>query len=179
MKVTAQSLRGVLLIETPIYTDRRGCFYEAFNAERFIAMTGVSRPFVQDNVSVSHKDVFRGMHLQREPYGQSKLIRVLSGSIIDIVLDVEEGSPTFGQAIAVPLRAHSGLSLYIPAGYAHGFIALEDDTVLQYKVDEYYHPETEVTYRYDAVLPLIARHIDPASLILSDKDLAGEALGRR
>lgn len=176
MTVTELDLPGVLLVETPVYRDSRGCFYEAFNRRQWecelLGRVG-ERPFVQDNVSVSHRGVFRGMHLQRSPYAQSKLVRVLSGRIIDFVLDVDPSSPTYRKSMAVALDAHSGQSLYIPAGYAHGFLALEADTALQYKVDEVYHPESEVTYRYDAVAEVLAHHCALDELILSDKDRDG------
>ena len=179
MVVTELDLSGVLLLKSPVYEDGRGCFYESFNQKTWIDTLvdkGRRKPFVQDNVSVSHRGVFRGMHLQRAPHAQSKLVRVLSGRIIDFVLDVDPSSPTFRQSIAVSLAAHSGHALYIPAGYAHGFLALDPGTIVQYKVDETYHPESEVTYHYRAVAELLSRHFVLDGLILSEKDLAGVSL---
>ncbi|MDO4770808.1 dTDP-4-dehydrorhamnose 3,5-epimerase family protein [Porphyromonas sp.] len=179
MKVTELSLPGVLLIESPVYADTRGCFYEAFSQRKWIEVMGdgvAGKPFLQENVSVSHRGVFRGMHLQRAPYAQSKLVRALAGKLVDIVLDIDPESEHYGKSLSVELSAHSGQSLYIPAGYAHGFVALEEGTVLGYKVDEYYHPESEVTYLYKAVADIITRYIPIEDLIISDKDLAGISL---
>ena len=179
MVITELDLPGVLLLEAPVYKDSRGCFYESFNQKCWIDSPigkAGQKPFLQDNVSVSHRGVFRGMHLQRAPHAQSKLVRVLSGRIIDFVLDVNPSSPTYGKSIAISLGAHSGQALYIPAGYAHGFLALDPNTVLQYKVDENYHPESEETYHYTSVAELLSRYYSLDDLILSEKDLAGVSL---
>lgn len=179
MNATELGLRGVLLIQHPVYNDHRGCFYEAFNDQRWAELLGQdARPFVQDNISVSRAGVFRGMHLQRAPHAQSKLVRVLSGCIIDFVLDVDPDSPQYGRCIGVPLDAHSGQCLYIPAGYAHGFLSLEDDTVLGYKVDEGYHPESEETYHYRTIWDVLGTYTDETALIVSEKDDKGIGLER-
>ena len=132
--------------------------------------------FIQDNLSLSHRGVFRGMHLQKSPYGQAKLVRVLSGRLIDFVLDVDPASPTYQKSLAVELSEENNQLLFIPPQYAHGFLALEDHTRLMYKVDQAYTPEAEMAYHYSILLPTIEQFIDPNDLIISTKDLAATPL---
>ncbi|MDO5036127.1 MAG: dTDP-4-dehydrorhamnose 3,5-epimerase family protein [Porphyromonas sp.] len=172
MKITELSLPGVWLIESKIYSDSRGTFMEAYNERELVGTPLEGVRFVQDNLSCSRRGTLRGMHTQRAPYGQSKLVRCLSGRLIDFVLDIIPESPTYGQAISVELTPTNGRALFIPSHYAHGFLSLEEETRLYYKVDRFYHPESEVgySYRHPAILRIVEEHISPDELILSDKD---------
>ena len=143
MKLIKTDIEGIVIVEPKVYGDERGYFFESFNAERFFAETGVDVTFVQDNESLSKRGVLRGLHFQREPYAQAKLVRVVRGRVLDVAVDIRKDSPTFGRYVAVELSGENHRQMFIPKGFAHGSIALEDDTVFQYKCDEYYHPEVE------------------------------------
>lgn len=142
MKFTRTDIEGLLLIEPSVYTDERGFFFESFN-EREMRSQGIEFPFIQDNQSVSHKGVLRGLHFQKPPHEQGKLVRVASGSVIDVVVDIRKWSKTFGKHFSVELNATEKKMLWIPPGFAHGFVALEDNTSFIYKVTEYYSPVSE------------------------------------
>lgn len=142
MKVLPTPIEGVLLIEPRVFSDNRGSFFETFN-EKILVEAGITLPFVQDNQSISKKNVIRGLHFQVPPYEQGKLVRVVKGSVLDVALDLRKGSKTFGRHYSVELSADNKLALWIPPGFAHGFSVLEEDTVFQYKVTNYYHPASE------------------------------------
>ena len=142
MNITKFNIQGPLLIETKVFYDERGYFFEAFNVKK-LAEIGINNNFVQDNVSSSKKGVLRGLHYQLQPMAQAKLIGVFSGKIMDVIVDIRKGSPTFGKHLSVELSSKDHKMLFIPKGFAHGFIALEDDTMIQYKCDGYYSPEHE------------------------------------
>jgi dTDP-4-dehydrorhamnose 3,5-epimerase len=147
MNVQKTALAGVLLIEPRVFADARGCFFEAYREDRY-AELGVSGPFVQDNISVSCRGVLRGLHLQH-PYAQGKLVSVIHGEVFDVVVDVRVGSPTFGTWTGEHLSSENHRQMWIPPGFAHGFVALSDTATFCYKVTEAYHPETELTIRWD------------------------------
>lgn len=172
---TELSLPGVLLIESPRYDDHRGYFMELYKA---VDLSHALPNFVQDNMSYSHKGVFRGMHRQLPPNAQAKLVRCLSGRILDIALDVEPSSPTYAQAVAVELTPMSGKALYIPSHYAHGFLALEEGSTVFYKVDTPYAPQSEEAYNFQHpnIINLIKPYISLDQLIVSPKDLAAPSL---
>ena len=130
------------------FADARGYFAETYSA-RSLAAAGINDIFVQDNQSVSARGVLRGLHFQKPPHPQAKLVRVLTGRALDVAVDLRAGSPTFGQHQTVILDSAIGNTFYIPVGFAHGFLALEDDTMLHYKCTDYYHPETEGALRWD------------------------------
>lgn len=136
-------LAGVIIFEPKIFRDERGCFFESFNAADFEAATGIRTRFVQDNESVSRYGVVRGLHYQRAPHAQSKIVRVVSGRILDIAVDLRQGSPTFGRHVAVELSADNRRQLFIPRGFAHGFATLSPQAVVQYKCDAPYVPSAE------------------------------------
>ena len=140
-KITVQPtlLEGVLLIKPQYFTDSRGFFVESYNKQDF-SKAGISDEFVQDNHSKSQKGVLRGLHYQY-PHAQGKLIRVIRGSIFDVVVDIRVGSPMYGQYIGVTLHEHEPKMLYIPIGFAHGFLVLEDNTEVMYKVTDQYYPK--------------------------------------
>lgn len=157
------------------FTDARGYFVETYSV-RALAAAGITEVFVQDNQSVSARGVLRGLHFQKPPHAQAKLVRVIAGRALDIAVDLRAGSPTFGQHHAVILDAALGNTFYIPAGFAHGFLALEDDTMLHYKCTDYYHPETEGALRWNDP----ALGIDWGQLVgeplVSEKDAAAPLL---
>lgn len=176
MNITELSLPGVKLIEGRRFDDARGFFTELFKDEE---MRDAGLPtFIQDNMSHSRRGVFRGMHLQLPPYGQAKLVRAVSGRIIDFVLDVDPTSEHYGEAIGVELTADDCRALFIPAQYAHGFVALEDDSRVLYKVDAPYTPGHEQAYHFShpTILAMIHRFIQPDQLIISEKDLVAPRL---
>ncbi|MBL7926587.1 MAG: dTDP-4-dehydrorhamnose 3,5-epimerase [Bacteroidia bacterium] len=161
-------LAGLLLITPKIFTDSRGHFFESFNAKE-AALDGVDEVFVQDNESVSSKHVIRGLHFQNPPFGQAKLIRVVNGAVLDVVVDIRKSSATYGKHFAIELNAANKLMLYIPQGFAHGFLSLTDDTVFQYKCSNYWHKEAESGINYaDSKLNI---QWPVAKPIVSEKDL--------
>jgi len=171
VNIIETDLSDVLIFETPIFQDQRGYFEELYRESQGDALGSVT--FVQDNHSRSNKNVLRGLHFQ-EPHGQGKLVRVLSGALQDVVVDVRRGSPTFGKSISLELKAGDGKSVWIPEGFAHGILALEDNTDLLYKVTSYWSPETERTIRWND--PDLAITWNCASPILNEKDAAAPLL---
>ncbi len=143
MKVTAAPLAGVLILEPKVFGDDRGYFLESFNQRAFDAAVGHHVDFVQDNHSRSSKGVLRGLHYQLEPHAQGKLVRVVRGSAYDVALDIRRGSPTFGRWFGLTLSAADQRQLWIPPGFAHGFLSLEDDTHFLYKTTDYYAKDCE------------------------------------
>ena len=143
MAVIKTAIEGVYIIEPTVFGDERGYFFESYNEERFRSETGIDVHFVQDNESRSKRGVLRGLHFQKKPYAQAKLVRVVQGKVLDVVVDIRKESPTFGKHIAVELSGDNHRQLFIPKGFAHGYVVMEDDTVFQYKCDEFYHPEAE------------------------------------
>ena len=142
MKILETPISGVLLIEPRVFSDSRGIFFESFN-EKSLKEAGLQHDFVQDNQSLSKKGVIRGLHFQRHPYEQGKLVRVSKGSVIDVAVDLRKNSPTFGRHYDVELNDRNHYLLWIPPGFAHGFSVLEDDTIFQYKVTNYYNSASE------------------------------------
>jgi dTDP-4-dehydrorhamnose 3,5-epimerase len=147
MEVTLTEIPGLLILTPKRFGDKRGFFAEIFNAERY-AEAGISRPFVQDNLSHSGRGVLRGLHLQN-PKTQAKLVSVMHGAVLDVAVDVRVGSPTFGRHVAVELSEENGRQFYVPRGFAHGFIVLSELADFFYKCDEFYSPKDELTVRWD------------------------------
>ncbi len=170
MKLRNTDLDGCYIIEHDIFKDDRGAFYESYNKEKLEALLGFPINFVQDNHSVSHKGVLRGLHYQESPYEQSKLVRVVRGEVIDVVVDIRKNSPTFGRHFKIRLSEDDGISLFIPNGIAHGFLALKDQTVFVYKCDHYYHKESERGIMYNDPELKIDWEFNEKALILSAKD---------
>lgn len=148
MNVTETSLPGVVIIEPKVYGDERGFFYESFNARAFAEATGVDAQFVQDNHSRSHKGVLRGLHYQLENT-QGKLVRVTLGEVLDVAVDIRRSSPNFGKWVAVRLSADNHRQLWVPEGFAHGFVVLSDVAEFLYKTTDYYTPSAERSIRWD------------------------------
>lgn len=162
------SIPGLVLIETPLYNDRRGQFYESYN-EREFALHNVETRYVQDNFSHSHRRVLRGLHYQRAPMAQAKLIRCVAGAVYDVAVDLRLGSETYGRWEAVTLSADNGLQLYIPAGFAHGFAVLSEAATIFYKVTQFYSPEHEAGIIWnDSQLAIEWPFSSP---VLSEKDM--------
>lgn len=143
MKVAALEIPDVLLIEPKVFGDDRGFFYESFNQQAFNEATGLDLHFVQDNHSKSAKNVLRGLHYQLPPKAQGKLVRVVAGAVFDVAVDIRKSSPTFGRWVGEELSAENKLQLWIPTGFAHGFLVLSDSAEFLYKTTDYYAPEYE------------------------------------
>ena len=148
MEVIATDIPDVKIVVPDVFRDSRGYFVETYNAERY-ARAGIAADFVQDNESQSQKGVLRGLHWQAAPHTQAKLVRVIRGAVWDVAVDIRAGSPTFGKFAAVTLSAENGRQFFVPRGFAHGFIVLEDDTLFSYKCDDLYDPPSERGMRYD------------------------------
>ena len=169
MNVIKTAIDGVFIIEPRIFKDSRGYFFESFSQREFDEKVG-KITFVQDNESKSSYGVMRGLHFQRPPYTQSKLVRCVKGSVLDVAVDIRKGSPTYGQHVAVELTEESHLSVFIPKGFAHGFAVLSETAVFQYKCDEFYHPEADGGINiFDDSLGIDWR-IPTEKAILSEKD---------
>lgn len=147
MEVIKTAIDGVLIIEPRVFKDSRGYFFESFSKREFDekvgAILGHTINFVQDNESMSSYGVMRGLHFQKMPYTQSKLVRCVKGAVLDVAVDIRKGSPTFGQHVAVELTEDNHRQFFIPRGFAHGFAVLSETAVFQYKCDEFYHPEAD------------------------------------
>lgn len=172
MTVEETGLPGVLLLKPPVFGDARGWFRETWRAERY-AEAGIPDRFVQDNVSFSGRGVLRGLHFQ-QPHGQGKLLSVLCGEVWDVAVDVRAGSPTFGRWTGCVLSAGNGWQLWIPPGFAHGFVVTAAEAVLSYKCTAAYHPDAESTLRWDD--PDLAIAWPVTSPTVSDRDAAGTRL---
>ncbi len=169
MKVTETALNGVLVIEPRVFGDRRGYFFESWNRERY-ARFGITADFIQDNESFSSFGVLRGLHFQAAPHTQAKLVRVISGRVLDVAVDIRRGSPSFGRHCAVELSGENRLQLFIPRGFAHGFAVLSETALFAYKCDNAYAPESERGIAFDDPALGIDWRIDLSRAVLSDKD---------
>lgn len=164
-------LKGCFILEPKVFRDQRGYFIESFNKETFKRLTGITSNFVQDNESNSSKGVLRGLHFQRGEYAQAKLVRVVRGSVMDVAVDIRPNSETFGQHVSVLLSDKNKKQLYIPKGFAHGFVVLEENTIFSYKCDNYYNKNAESGIMYNDLDLQIDWKLSAEDLILSDKDL--------
>jgi dTDP-4-dehydrorhamnose 3,5-epimerase len=163
-------IEGPLLVSVRRFADARGAFVETYNRRDFTAV-GIADEFVQDNQSLSvTPGTVRGLHFQLHPHAQAKLVRVLRGRILDVAVDIRRGSPTFGRHVAAELTGENGHMLYVPAGFAHGFVTREPDTEVAYKVTALYAPECDRGLAWDDPALGIGWQVDPAAAILSDKD---------
>ncbi len=169
MKVTKTALEGVVIVEPDVFRDSRGSFRETFSEERFARLVAPVR-FVQDNESHSVRGVVRGLHFQKEPHAQAKLVRAAAGSILDVAVDMRHSSPTFGKWVAVELSEENERQLFIPHGFAHGFSVLGGHAVVAYKCDAYYAPECDGGVLWNDPALGIDWGIDPSETIVSEKD---------
>ena len=170
MKIIETEIQGLFIIEPDVYGDSRGYFFESFNKRRFEEQTGISVDFVQDNESRSTYGIVRGLHFQKPPHAQAKLVRVVSGRVLDVAVDLREGSPTYGRHVAVELSGENHRQVFIPKGFAHGFSVLSEEAVFQYKCDDYYAPETEGAVAWDDPDLAIDWHVPAEDIRLSEKD---------
>lgn len=167
MIIRKTEIEGLLEIEPSVFQDPRGYFLESFRLDR-LRGHGVTHDFVQDNESMSKKGVLRGLHFQAPPYEQGKLVRVIQGAVLDVALDIRPNSPTYGRHHALLLSGENKKQFWIPPGFAHGFLVLEDDTIFSYKCTAYYHPASEGAVRWnDPALGIDWNISDP---VLSEKD---------
>jgi dTDP-4-dehydrorhamnose 3,5-epimerase len=169
MKFTPQSIPDVLLIEPVTHGDERGYFVETFRQDLFV-QHGPSTQFLQDNESRSKRGTLRGLHYQLPPFAQSKLVRVVEGEVLDVAVDIRKGSPTFGQHVKALLSAANKAQLFVPRGFAHGFVVLSETATFCYKVDNYYSRECDRGIAFDDPALGIDWGMDRADLLLSDKD---------
>ncbi|MEA3495862.1 MAG: dTDP-4-dehydrorhamnose 3,5-epimerase [Bacteroidota bacterium] len=148
MKIIKTAIPDLIIIKPKVFEDKRGYFYESFNQQEF-KKHGVEFDFVQDNQSLSNKGVLRGLHFQNPPYAQGKLVRVISGTVFDVAVDIRKGSPTYGQWHSVILSEENKLQYWLPPGFAHGFLTLENSTVFSYKCTNLYNKESEGSLRWN------------------------------
>lgn len=171
MSVEETYLKGCFVITPKLFNDNRGCFFESFNSKMFQEKTGVSVDFVQDNQSVSSKGVLRGLHFQKGNFAQAKLVRVIKGKVLDVCVDIRKDSSTFGKYFSIILDAIEHKQLYIPRGFAHGFLVLEEDTIFSYKCDNFYNKESEEGILFNDKKLNIDWNFQGDQLIISEKDL--------
>ena len=143
MTITKTEIEGLLIIEPKVFQDDRGAFFESFNQKIFDEKTAGKYTFVQDNQSSSKAGVIRGLHFQNPPFAQGKLVRVIAGAVLDVAVDIRKGSPTYGKHLTIELTPENKKQLWIPPGFAHGFVALKEDTIFSYKCTDYYAPQSE------------------------------------
>ena len=170
MKIKETHIKGLLVIEPDVFGDARGYFMESFSERKFAAHTGIAVKFVQDNESRSSYGVVRGLHFQRAPHAQAKLVRVVSGRALDVAVDLREGSETYGKHFSIELSGENHLQVFIPKGFAHGFAALSEEVVFQYKCDEYYAPDSEAAIIWNDPDLNIDWRLPAEDVLVSDKD---------
>jgi dTDP-4-dehydrorhamnose 3,5-epimerase len=171
MEITETKLKGLMVIRPRVFEDARGYFFESYNRNNF-AKAGMNLDFVQDNQSLSQKGVLRGLHFQDPPFAQGKLVRVITGSVLDVAVDIRQGSPTYGQWFGLELTEKNKWMMYIPEGFAHGFATLEDNTIFSYKCTNFYSKESEGCILWnDPDLGIKWQLEEP---LLSEKDLQGQ-----
>ena len=171
MQIIYTPIEGLVILEPRIFHDTRGYFYESYNQQKMSEL-GIDTIFVQDNQSYSQKGVIRGLHFQRPPFAQAKLVRVIKGKVLDVAVDIRKGSPTYGQHYSVLLTGDNHRQFFIPEGFAHGFVALEDNSIFTYKCSQFYHKEAEMSIRYNDPILNIDWGLDKAP-IMTEKDLCG------
>ena len=169
MKVIKTKLEGVVIIEPQVFFDDRGYFFESFSQQRFNEQVAPIT-FVQDNESKSSYGVLRGLHFQKPPFAQSKLVRVVKGKVLDVAVDLRKGSPTFGQYESVVLSEENKRQFFIPQGFAHGFAVLSEEAIFQYKCDTYYAPKSEGSVRWNDTTIAIDWQLPEKDIIISAKD---------
>lgn len=170
MEVIKTSLEGLVLLKPVVFSDMRGYFFESYQKERF-HQAGIDVDFVQDNESMSARNVLRGLHFQKPPFAQAKLVRVVRGSVLDVAVDIRRHSPTYGKYEAALLNADNKLMMWIPEGFAHAYLSLENNTIFQYKCSQYYNKESECSIIWNDPDLHIQWGIDHP--LVSEKDLQG------
>ncbi|EAQ47948.1 dTDP-4-dehydrorhamnose 3,5-epimerase [Leeuwenhoekiella blandensis] len=174
MQAQETALKGCFILEPRVFKDDRGYFFESFNQKTFEELVGQPVHFVQDNQSFSQYGVIRGIHFQKGAHAQAKLVRVLEGEVLDVAVDLREGSPTYGQHVAVKLNAENNRQLFVPRGFGHGFSVLSETAVFAYKCDNYYHKASEGGIVYNDPTLAIDWGIPEEKIQVSEKDLVLE-----
>lgn len=170
MEFVRQNIPDILTIEPKLHGDERGYFVETYRQDKLDEILGYRVNFVQDNESKSYKGVLRGLHFQLPPYAQSKLVRVIQGAVLDVAVDIRRGSPSFGQHVAMELSGVNKKQMFIPRGFAHGFLVLTDTVTFAYKVDNFYSPECDRGIAFDDIDLNIDWKLNKQELLVSDKD---------
>ncbi len=169
MEIEKTNIEGLLLLKPRVLGDQRGYFFESYRTELFLSL-GINARFVQDNESLSGKGVLRGLHFQNPPHAQGKLVRVVTGAVLDVAVDIRKGSPTYGRHVAFELNDRNKHMVWIPEGFAHGFLTLSEGTIFQYKCTNYYNKDSEGSIRWnDPDLAIDWQYADP---VVSEKDRA-------
>ncbi len=171
MEIIKTTLEGCFLVVPSIHQDERGTFSETFNEQDFHSKTGLNTRFVQDNQSISSHGVLRGLHYQTGKHAQAKLVRVIEGKVLDIVVDLRKESVTFGKYFSVILDAEKRQQLFVPRGFAHGFVTLSERSIFAYKCDNYYHKASESGIIYNDATLALDWHLGKEELVISEKDL--------
>ena len=169
MNIIKTAIEGVVIIEPKVFNDERGYFFESYNQKDFNSLVK-EITFVQDNESCSQYGVIRGLHFQKPPFAQSKLVRVVKGAVLDVAVDIRRGSPTFGQHVAVELTEDNHRQFFIPRGFAHGFSVLTEEVIFQYKCDNFYAPQSEGAIAWNDPMLGIDWRVPADKIILSEKD---------
>lgn len=177
MELQKTPLKDCFLLKPNVFQDKRGAFYETYNQKNFESKTGLKIDFVQDNQSISSKGVLRGLHFQRGMMAQAKLVRVVKGSVLDIVVDIRKDSETFGKSFSIVLDDVENLQLFVPRGFAHGFITLEEQSIFAYKCDNYYHKESEGGIIYNDATLALDWYLPKEEFIISEKDMGLPSFG--
>ncbi len=173
MNIIETSIKDLFVIEPKVWEDSRGYFFESFS-ERAFQDSGINVKFVQDNQSFSQKGTLRGLHAQANPFAQGKLVRVIQGKVLDVAVDIRKDSSTYGEHFSIVLSGENRKQLWVPAGFLHGFLTLEDDTIFTYKVTNYYDKDSELGVLWnDTTLNIDwSKYLDPSDFLLSEKDIA-------
>ena len=179
MQAQETALKGCFILEPRVFKDDRGYFFESFNQKTFEELVGQPVHFVQDNQSFSQYGVIRGIHFQKGAHAQAKLVRVLEGEVLDVAVDLREGSPTYGQHVAVKLNAENNRQLFVPRGFGHGFSVLSETAVFAYKCDNYYHKASEGGIIFNDPTLAIDWKIPEEKVQVSEKDLVLESFKSR
>ncbi|RYE36132.1 MAG: dTDP-4-dehydrorhamnose 3,5-epimerase [Sphingobacteriaceae bacterium] len=169
MNISTTKIEGLIVIEPRIFPDDRGYFYESYSEKKY-REAGINAAFVQDNQSFSQKGALRGLHGQANPFAQGKLVRVLRGRVLDVAVDIRKNSPTFGEYVTIELSGENHKQFWIPPGFLHGFLTLEDDTIFTYKVDNYYDKASEIGVLWNDPTINIDWQTDLSNVLLSPKD---------
>lgn len=173
MEIEKTFIEGLLIIRPKIFNDGRGYFFESWNKQSFIK-AGITSEFVQDNQSLSQKGVLRGLHFQNPPHAQAKLVRVITGAVLDIAVDIRKNSPTYGKHFGIELNAENKTMFFIPEGFAHGFVTLRDDTIFSYKCAGFYNKESEESILWND--PDLGIDWGIENPLLSPKDMSGKLM---
>jgi dTDP-4-dehydrorhamnose 3,5-epimerase len=171
MELVNTGIEGLWLIKPKVFADARGYFFESYNKDLF-TQNGLNLNFVQDNQSLSHKGVLRGLHFQNPPFAQGKLVRVITGAVYDVAVDIRKNSPTYGKSFGAELTEENKMMMYIPEGFAHGFLTLKDNTIFSYKCTNFYNKASEDSIKWND--PTVGIKWNVENPLLSEKDISGK-----